>query len=262
MKPVLEVKGLTRDFGGLRALNELDLTVNEGEIVALIGPNGAGKTTFFNCVTGIYKPTEGTVRLYGANGEKHLLNGRKPHLITALGMARTFQNIRLFSDMTVLENVMIGRHCRTKAGIWGALTRNPATRREEQESIDISYSLLETVHLQDLWNEKACNLAYGAQRRLEIARALATEPRMLLLDEPAAGMNPQETNELKDLVLQIRADRDLSILLIEHDMGMVMSLSDRIYVMEYGSRIAAGTPAEVRSNPRVIQAYLGESEDA
>ena len=177
-------------------------------------------------------------------------------------MARTFQNIRLFSDMTVLENVMIGRHCRTKAGIWGALTRNPATRREEQESIDISYSLLETVHLQDLWNEKACNLAYGAQRRLEIARALATEPRMLLLDEPAAGMNPQETNELKDLVLQIRADRDLSILLIEHDMGMVMSLSDRIYVMEYGSRIAAGTPAEVRSNPRVIQAYLGESEDA
>ena len=262
MKPVLEVKGLTRDFGGLRALNELDLTVNEGEIVALIGPNGAGKTTFFNCVTGIYKPTEGTVHLYSANGEKHLLNGRKPHLITALGMARTFQNIRLFSDMTVLENVMIGRHCRTKAGIWGALTRNPATRREEQESIDISYSLLETVHLQDLWNEKACNLAYGAQRRLEIARALATEPRMLLLDEPAAGMNPQETNELKDLVLQIRADRDLSILLIEHDMGMVMSLSDRIYVMEYGSRIAAGTPAEVRSNPRVIQAYLGESEDA
>ena len=164
--------------------------------------------------------------------------------------------------IAVLENVMIGRHCRTKAGIWGALTRNPATRREEQESIDISYSLLETVHLQDLWNEKACNLAYGAQRRLEIARALATEPRMLLLDEPAAGMNPQETNELKDLVLQIRADRDLSILLIEHDMGMVMSLSDRIYVMEYGSRIAAGTPAEVRSNPRVIQAYLGESEDA
>ena len=150
MKPVLEVKGLTRDFGGLRALNELDLTVNEGEIVALIGPNGAGKTTFFNCVTGIYKPTEGTVHLYGANGEKHLLNGRKPHLITALGMARTFQNIRLFSDMTVLENVMIGRHCRTKAGIWGALTRNPATRREEQESIDISYSLLETVHLQEL----------------------------------------------------------------------------------------------------------------
>ena len=191
----------------------------------------------------------------------HLTRGilcamRRPPLPTAEAVCANARRI------AVLENVMIGRHCRTKAGIWGALTRNPATRREEQESIDISYSLLETVHLQDLWNEKACNLAYGAQRRLEIARALATEPRMLLLDEPAAGMNPQETNELKDLVLQIRADRDLSILLIEHDMGMVMSLSDRIYVMEYGSRIAAGTPAEVRSNPRVIQAYLGESEDA
>ena len=174
----------------------------------------------------------------------------------------------LFFPLAIILSVPICRvihwycHFEQYNGIWGALTRNPATRREEQKSIDISYSLLETVHLQDLWNEKACNLAYGAQRRLEIARALATEPRMLLLDEPAAGMNPQETNELKDLVLQIRADRDLSILLIEHDMGMVMSLSDRIYVMEYGSRIAAGTPAEVRSNPRVIQAYLGESEDA
>ena len=258
MKPVLEVKGLTRDFGGLRALNELDLTVNEGEIVALIGPNGAGKTTFFNCVTGIYKPTEGTVHLYGANGEKHLLNGRKPHLITALGMARTFQNTRLFSDMTVLENVMIGRHCRTKAGIWGALTRNPATRREEQESIDISYSLLETVHLQDLWNEKACNLAYGAQRRLEIARALATEPRMLLLDEPAAGMNPQESIELMHFIQAIRDHFDLTILLIEHDMKVVMGVCQYIWVMEYGALIAHGDPDAIRSNPEVIRAYLGE----
>ena len=258
MKPVLEVKGLTRDFGGLRALNELDLTVNEGEIVALIGPNGAGKTTFFNCVTGIYKPTEGTVHLYGANGEKHLLNGRKPHLITALGMARTFQNIRLFSDMTVLENVMIGRHCRTKAGIWGALTRNPATRREEQESIDISYSLLETVHLQDLWNEKACNLAYGAQRRLEIARALATEPRMLLLDEPAAGMNPQESIELMHFIQAIRDHFDLTILLIEHDMKVVMGVCQYIWVLEYGQLIAEGDPDAIRNNPRVIEAYLGE----
>ena len=311
-KNVLSVENVTMQFGGVVAVDNLSLEVNEGEIVALIGPNGAGKTTAFNVITGVYAPTNGRVRFNEAcivrnhptgkmkkmyKGEhadmytvqfapeeeldeaalKAWKEGQKaldayaftdhvlaptPDKITALGMARTFQNIRLFSDMTVLENVMIGRHCRTKAGIWGALTRNPATRREEQESIDISYSLLETVHLQDLWNEKACNLAYGAQRRLEIARALATEPRMLLLDEPAAGMNPQETNELKDLVLQIRADRDLSILLIEHDMGMVMSLSDRIYVMEYGSRIAAGTPAEVRSNPRVIQAYLGESEDA
>ena len=261
-RPVLQVEELTQNFGGLRALNELDLTVNEREIVALIGPNGAGKTTFFNCVTGIYTPAEGRVYLHDAAQRRHLLNGRKPHDITALGMARTFQNIRLFGDMTVLENVMIGRHCRTRAGIWGALARTPATRREEQETIDISYDLLESVHLEQFWNERAYNLPYGAQRRLEIARALATGPRMLLLDEPAAGMNPQETRELEALVRHLRASRDLSILLIEHDMGMVMSLSDRIYVMEYGSRIASGTPEEVRANPRVIQAYLGESDDA
>lgn len=260
MTPVLEVSGLSQDFGGLRALSDLDLHVDANEIVALIGPNGAGKTTFFNCVTGIYTPTEGKMYLYDADGEKHLLNGKKPHKITAMGMARTFQNIRLFSDMTVLENVMVGRHCRTRAGIWGALSRNGRTRREEQESVDISYALLESLHLQDLWNERARNLAYGAQRRLEIARALATEPRMLLLDEPAAGMNPQETHELEILVRGIRDARNLSILLIEHDMSMVMSLSDRIYVMEYGSCIASGKPGDVRTNPRVIKAYLGESD--
>ena len=260
MKPVLEVKDLSQDFGGLRALNELSLTVNSGEIVALIGPNGAGKTTFFNCVTGIYTPTEGQMFLHDATGDKQLLNGKKPHLITAMGMARTFQNIRLFSEMTVLENVMIGRHCRTKAGIFGAIVRNGRTRREEQDCIDRSYELLELVKLQEFWNETANNLPYGAQRRLEIARAMATEPRMLLLDEPAAGMNPQETNELKELVCSIRDNQQLSILLIEHDMGMVMSLSDRIYVMEYGSCIATGTPAEIRTNPRVIKAYLGESD--
>ncbi|WP_165065570.1 ABC transporter ATP-binding protein [Desulfovibrio sp. ZJ200] len=260
MKPVLEVTGLSQDFGGLRALNDLDLHVDANEIVALIGPNGAGKTTFFNCVTGIYTPTDGKMYLHAADGERQLLNGKKPHTITALGMARTFQNIRLFSDMTVLENVMVGRHCRTRAGILGAVLRDGRTRREEQESIDISYALLETVHLQDLWNEKARNLAYGAQRRLEIARALATQPRMLLLDEPAAGMNPQETHELEELVRFIRDSRRLSILLIEHDMSMVMSLSDRIYVMEYGSCIASGKPGEVRADPRVIKAYLGESD--
>ncbi len=260
MKPVLEVEDLSQNFGGLRALNDLSLHVDTSEIVALIGPNGAGKTTFFNCVTGIYTPTEGRVYLYDANGERQLLNGRKPHAITALGMARTFQNIRLFNQMTVLENVMVGRHCRTRAGILGALGRGPRTRREEQESIDLSYALLESVNLQDLWNETAHNLAYGAQRRLEIARALATEPRMLLLDEPAAGMNPQETRELETLVRGIRASREISILLIEHDMSMVMSLSDRIYVMEYGSCIALGKPEEVRANPRVIKAYLGESD--
>lgn len=260
MKPVLEVKDLSQDFGGLRALNELSLTVNSGEIVALIGPNGAGKTTFFNCVTGIYTPTEGQMFLHDSSGDKQLLNGKKPHLITAMGMARTFQNIRLFSEMTVLENVMIGRHCRTRAGIFGAIVRDGRTRREEQDCIDRSYELLELVKLQDFWNETANNLPYGAQRRLEIARAMATEPRMLLLDEPAAGMNPQETNELKELVCSIRDNQQLSILLIEHDMGMVMSLSDRIYVMEYGSCIATGTPAEIRTNPRVIKAYLGESD--
>lgn len=262
MKPVLEVTSLSRNFGGLRALNDVDLTVRQGEIVALIGPNGAGKTTFFNCITGIYTPTEGDVFLHMHDGEKTRLNGRKPHKITALGMARTFQNIRLFPEMTVLENVMIGRHCRTRAGILGALLRDRATRREEQESVDRSYELLRSVHLHTLYKETAKNLPYGAQRRLEIARAMATEPHMLLLDEPAAGMNPHETRELEGLVREIRDSRKLSVLLIEHDMGMVMSLSDRIYVMEYGSRIAAGTPEEVRANPRVIKAYLGEEAHA
>ena len=261
-RPVLEVRGLSKNFGGLRALNDVDLSINEQEIVALIGPNGAGKTTFFNCITGIYTPTEGSVELYDADGEPTRLNGRKPHEVTELGMARTFQNIRLFADMTVLENVMIGRHCRTRSGILGALLRDPATRAEMQDTVDRSYALLESVHLADVYNEKARNLSYGAQRRLEIARAMATEPRLLLLDEPAAGMNPQETLELEALVRDIRARHKLSIMLIEHDMGMVMSMSDRIYVMEYGSRIAAGTPEEIRTNPLVIKAYLGEDEHA
>jgi branched-chain amino acid transport system ATP-binding protein len=261
MNPVLEVQDLVQDFGGLRALNELTLNVCEKEIVALIGPNGAGKTTFFNCITGIYTPTSGTMHLT-VKGEKHLLNGRKTHEITALGMARTFQNIRLFSQMTVLENVMIGRHCRTKAGILNALVRDPATNREEQETIDKSYELLKLVGLEQHWNDVACNLPYGAQRRLEIARAMATEPCMLLLDEPAAGMNPHETEELKELIIYLRDHGNLAVLLIEHDMNMVMTLSDRIYVMEYGSPLASGTPSEIRNNPDVIRAYLGESHNA
>lgn len=260
MTPVLEVRDLSQNFGGLRALNNLDMTVGEGEITALIGPNGAGKTTFFNCITGIYTPSEGSVYLYLADGQKELLNGRKPHEITALGLSRTFQNIRLFGEMTVLENVMLGRHCRTHAGVLGAILRDRATREEEQRTIDISYELLEDTGLAELWNESGKNLAYGAQRRLEIARALACEPRLLLLDEPAAGMNPQETQELVALIRKIMARRKISILLIEHDMSMVMSLSDRIYVMEYGTCIASGTPAEVRANPAVIRAYLGEAD--
>lgn len=260
-KPVaLEVVGLTQNFGGLTALNDVSLRIDKGEITALIGPNGAGKTTFFNCITGIYKPTEGSVFLFDQNDEKIPLVGKKACDIAALGMTRTFQNIRLFGGMTVLENVMIGRHSRTRAGILGAILRDAKTRAEEQETVDAAYELLREVGLADLWNERACNLAYGAQRRLEIARALAAEPQVLLLDEPAAGMNPQETHELQMLVRHIRDDRKLSVLLIEHDMSMVMALSDKIYVMEYGACIAEGTPAEIRKNPRVIKAYLGESD--
>ncbi len=258
---VLSVRSLSKNFGGLRALNEMELDIYEGEIVALIGPNGAGKTTFFNCVTGIYVPNEGSVDIARSATEKESLIGVKPFEITSKGMARTFQNIRLFPTMTVLENVMIGRHCRTKSGIASALFRTPFSKKEEQDSVDKAYTLLKELNLHEFWDDEARNLPYGAQRRLEIARALATDPKILLLDEPAAGMNPQETIDLKKLILDIRDRFKLSILLIEHDMPMVMSLSDRIYVMEYGSLIAQGTPQEVRENPAVIKAYLGE-EDA
>ncbi|GFM32808.1 ABC transporter ATP-binding protein [Desulfovibrio subterraneus] len=258
MATVLDVRSLSKNFGGLRALNDVDMKIDAGEIVALIGPNGAGKTTFFNCITSIYVPTEGEVRFTPKNGKQTVVKGLKPNLVTELGMARTFQNIRLFKNMTVLENVMIARHCRTRAGIIGALLRTPAVRREEQEIVDKSYDLLKYIGLHKHYNDLACNLPYGEQRRLEIARALATEPSLLLLDEPAAGMNPQETASLKQLVLRIRDELDMAILLIEHDMSMVMSLSERIYVMEYGCMIAHGTPAEISKDPRVIKAYLGE----
>ena len=260
--PILQVSGLTMDFGGIRALNNLDLEVNEGEIVALIGPNGAGKTTFFNCVTGIYQPTKGEVNLYQKKQDRNIsLLGMKPNQVTEQGLARTFQNIRLFSQMTVLENVMIGRHCRTHAFILGALLRDKKTLKEEEEIIQTSYDILEKIGLSSFVNEFAKNLPYGAQRRLEIARALATEPVLLLLDEPAAGMNPQETIELVNLIQEI-ANEGQSILLIEHDMKLVMSLSERIFVMDYGKKIAQGTPAEIRNNPAVIKAYLGEEVDA
>ena len=262
MAPVLDVTSVSMNFGGLRALNEVELNVNSGEIVALIGPNGAGKTTFFNCITSIYNPTEGEVWFTPSNGKRTRVNGMKPNLVTALGMARTFQNIRLFKNMSVLENVMIARHCRTRSGIIGALLRSPSVRKEEKEIVERSYELLKYIGLHKFYSEQACNLPYGAQRRLEIARALATEPSLLLLDEPAAGMNPHETESLKRLVLRIRDEMDMAILLIEHDMSMVMSLSERIYVMEYGCLISHGTPAEVSSDPRVIKAYLGEDAHA
>ena len=262
MEPILHVKELTMDFGGLRALDSLDLEVHEGQIAALIGPNGAGKTTFFNCITGIYKPTKGEMLIAPKGGEKKKLNGLKPNRVTESGLARTFQNIRLFQNMTVLENVMIGRHCRLHTGIPGAIFRPPASRREEKQVVEDSYHMLEKIDLTRYVNEFAKNLPYGAQRRLEIARALATDPFLLLLDEPAAGMNAQETKELDELIIRLRSEMKVSILLIEHDMKLVMSLSDRIYVVDYGKKIAEGNPAEIKSNPAVIKAYLGEDIDA
>ena len=256
-KPILDVRELGIDFGGLTAVDGFNLMIGRNEITGLIGPNGAGKTTVFNLLTNVYQPTRGSILIDGMPTA-----GKKTYQVNRMGVARTFQNIRLFKELSVIDNIKVGLHESMKYNLASSLLRMPNYWKEEKQCTERALELLDIFHMADLANAQAGSLPYGAQRRLEIARALATEPRMLLLDEPAAGMNPQETNELKDLVLQIRADRDLSILLIEHDMGMVMSLSDRIYVMEYGSRIAAGTPAEVRSNPRVIQAYLGESEDA
>jgi branched-chain amino acid transport system ATP-binding protein len=250
------------DFGGLRAVDDVSLDVRQGEIVALIGPNGAGKTTFFNCVTGIHAPTGGEIVAHPPQGKSRRIDGLKPDRITALGMARTFQNIRLFPAMTVLENVMLGRHCRTATGILGAVLRGRRAAAEERETVRTSYLLLEKVGLTDAADEFAGSLPYGARRRLEIARALATEPFLLLLDEPAAGMNPQETRELDELIVRIRDREGVAILLIEHDMQLVMNISDRICVMEYGKEIAAGTPQQIKDDPRVIEAYLGEDAHA
>lgn len=261
VEPLLDVQDLTMSFGGLRALDGVSLQVHPGEVVALIGPNGAGKTTFFNCITGIYKPSGGDVFVTPPGKKRRRLNGMKTHKVTEQGLARTFQNIRLFPGMTVLENVMIGRHCRTRAGVLGAILRDPQTRREEREIVERSYAILEKIGLADQVNELAKNLPYGDQRRLEIARAMATEPFLLLLDEPAAGMNPRETDALEALIRRICDEEGIAVLLIEHDMRIVMSISNRIYVLDYGKKIAVGTAAEIWENPVVIKAYLGEETE-
>ena len=278
-KNVLKVENATMQFGGVVAVDNLNLEINEGEIVALIGPNGAGKTTAFNVVTGVYQPTNGAVwfldekivenhpqgkmkKLYKGqhDGEYTGVLAPTPDKVTKLGMARTFQNIRLWKSQTVFDNVLIAKHCRATSNVFSATFR--LNRKEEREQREHVAELLNTVGLYDVKDELATSLPYGKQRRLEIARALAAEPSLLLLDEPAAGMNPQETDELTAFIGQIRDEFKLTIFLIEHHMNLVMDISDRIYVLDFGKLIAEGTPAEIQNNKRVIDAYLGVADDA
>jgi branched-chain amino acid transport system ATP-binding protein len=251
-EPLLHTEGLRKEFGGLVAVSDVDFTVPAGAIVSLIGPNGAGKTTFFNMLTGVYKPTAGRVFFDGED-----MTRKPPHAFTQRGIGRTFQNIRLFQNMTALENVLVGMHVRLKGNLFGAIARTPGVRREEREARQRARELLEFSGRRRKDNEIGKNLAYGDQRRLEVARALATQPKLLLLDEPTAGMNPQETADFTSFVGRLREEQGLAVLLIEHDMRVVMGVSDRVTVLDYGEKIAEGTPQEIQRNERVIEAYLG-----
>ena len=253
MAELLKVDNVSMVFGGLRAVSNLSMHIDEGELIGLIGPNGAGKTTAFNMITGVYTPTEGKVYF---NGQQS--SGKKSYQVTQMGMARTFQNIRLFSELSVIDNVKIAYNMHVTYNLADAIVRDGKYLSEEEFITQKALDLLQIFHLEEEAHEVAKNLPYGKQRRLEIARALATEPKLLLLDEPAAGMNPQETKELMEMIRWIRKEFNLSILLIEHDMGLVMGVCERIYVLEYGMKIAEGTPDEIKHNTRVIEAYLGE----
>ncbi len=256
MAALLQLSGLTLGFAGNTVLDGVDFAVEEGVIASLIGPNGAGKTSLFNCITGFYKPQRGEITFAGT-----ALRRLKPHQVTQAGIARTFQNVRLFREMTVLENVMSGLHCRTRAGALAAILKLPSQQREEAEILEFAEECLRFVGITDDIARIATTLPYGNQRRVEIARALATKPRLLLLDEPAAGLNASEKQELLRLIARIRDERGISVLLIEHDMGLVMKVSERITVLDHGTVIAEGTAREIQSNPRVIEAYLGQEDE-